>query len=230
MRYSNVCRHHGGSAPQVKAKAAARKLAAAAQADAERLLAHEAVERMPDPWDTLSRLAVEADAMRQALAARVNALDGALRYTAPGAGTEQLRAEVALYERAMDRSAKFADLLIRHNWEAKKIELAEGQAQIVILAFRAALGSVSMLPVDRVVLTERFLDGLGRGTDDAPSQALEQAGQTLVEDFGGEIARVLRSVLDRLELTPHQKRLVGVVVPEVLRRAADDVVVRGEIE
>src|SRR5215212_12050348 len=101
-----------GRAPAREAKAAARRLAAAAKADADRALAHEAVDRLPDPWEALGRLAVEANAMKEALGARVNALEGALRYTAPGAGTEQLRAEVALYERAMDRSAKFADLLL----------------------------------------------------------------------------------------------------------------------
>lgn len=183
MTGSSTCRMHGGSAGQVRAAAAARKLSAAATADAERMLAHEAVERMPDPWETLSRLAVEADAMKQALAARVNALEGALRYTAPGAGTEQLRAEVALYERAMDRSAKFADMLIRHNWEAKRVELAQGQAEIVVLAFRAALEEArsELLPAVRAAMVETFLAQLGPSPTGSPDGATTVVRGELVE-------------------------------------------------
>jgi hypothetical protein len=165
MKGSTVCRSHGGAAAQVRAAASARRLAAAATADAERLLAHEAVDRMADPWETLGRLAVEADAMKQALGERVNALGAALRYTAPGAGTEQLRAEVALYERAMDRSAKFADMLLKHNWEEKRIRLAEGQSAIVVEAVQVALAALpELLPEQRDRFVRAFLEKLRPGS------------------------------------------------------------------
>lgn len=135
---TTVCRMHGGSARQVRAKGRERLAAVAARADAERLLTHEAVDRMEDPLEALGRLAVEALAMKEALASRVNAL-ASLRYSAAGAGTEQLRAEVVLYERALDRSAKFLDMLARNNWEERRIQISEAQGQQLVAVVRAVL-------------------------------------------------------------------------------------------
>jgi hypothetical protein len=163
MKGSATCRMHGSAAGQVRAAAKARRLAAAATADAERLLAHEAADRMADPWETLGRLAVEADAMKQALGERVNALGSALRYVAPGSGAEQLRAEVALYERAMDRSAKFADLLLKHHWEERQVRVQEATAQFIVSAYERSLDAVpAMLPADKDAMLRAFLAGLGR--------------------------------------------------------------------
>jgi hypothetical protein len=133
-----VCHIHGGAAPAARAKARERMVVAAARADAERLLTYEAVDRMTDPLEALGRLAVEALAMKEALASRVNAL-ASLRYSAAGAGTEQLRAEVALYERALDRSAKFLDMLARNNFEERRIQLSEAQGQQLAAVIRAVL-------------------------------------------------------------------------------------------
>jgi len=178
MNFASVCRHHGGAAPQVRAAAKARRLAAAAEADAERLLAHEAVDRLADPWETLGRLAVEADAMKQALGERVNALGAALRYTAPGAGTEQLRAEVTLYERAMDRSAKFADLLLRHNWQEKQVQLQQSHAQLVVDSYVASMEAPvpALLPGQKDAMLRAFLSGIGAPQEPGPETVRGELG------------------------------------------------------
>lgn len=159
VRGASVCRTHGGAAPAVRAKAQARLLAQQAEADAGRVLAHEATERLENPLEALGRLAVEALALKDALAARVNALD---RIRAGAGEVEQLRVEVSLYERALDRSAKFLDLLARNNWEERRVELEQGRAQLVTAAFLAALEAVTLLPDDRQTMIHAFLTGIGR--------------------------------------------------------------------
>jgi len=139
-----VCVAHGGRAPQVKAAAQRRVLARAAEADAAALVAQEGVSGVDDPLDVLARLAAEAVAMKDALASRVNALNE-LRYTAAGAGTEQLRAEVALYERALDRAAKFVEVMVRLDVEGRRVRVQE--------AYVVALGGVIDAILDGLALT-----------------------------------------------------------------------------
>jgi len=140
-----VCRHHGGSSPQAKAKARERLALAAAESDARRLLAYESTGRLDDPLLVLEQVTAEAVALKAALAARVNALTE-IRYTAPGAGTEQLRAEVALLERAMDRVARFADLMLRHNLAERRVELAEAQGRLLAGVVREVLVALGLSP------------------------------------------------------------------------------------
>ena len=121
---------HGGKSPQAIRAANQRILTRRVEADAKSVLAFEGIEQVEDPFEELSKLASEALAFKNALAARVNSLDR-LRYSADGAGTEQLRAEVVLYERALDRTAKFLDLLVKSGFEERRIQLSEGQGRLI---------------------------------------------------------------------------------------------------
>lgn len=51
------------------------------------------------------------------------------------------------------------------------------------------------------------------------SAGIEERRVRLAEQEGQMLAQVLRAVLDRLELTPAQRKLVSEVVPQELRRA-----------
>jgi len=92
-------------------------------AEASALLASEGLEPVDDPIAEIGRLAQESRALKLALAARVNALDD-IRYTGGlerdedgdlrGTGTEQTRAEVLLYERALDRQMRFLEIVVKH--------------------------------------------------------------------------------------------------------------------
>lgn len=106
-------------------------------ADAQASLAHAALRPLDDPIDALARLASEAGAWKDALAGRVNALL-AIRYQADGPGTEQLRAEVALYERAMDRTARLCETLAKLNLG----ERAQALDERVAAQFEAVLRAV----------------------------------------------------------------------------------------
>lgn len=108
-------------------------MAQAVRADADALLAHEGLTDVEDPVFELARLAVEAWAMKDALAARVNALDE-LRFE-DSKGAEQIRAEVVLYERALDRTGKFLESLARLGYEDRRDrwnhELGDRMADII---------------------------------------------------------------------------------------------------
>lgn len=119
---ATVCVKHGGGAPQVQAAARRRLLTKAVEADANAVLAHEGITGVDDPVELLTRVCAEIVAFKDALAQRINALDH-VRYR--GTQGEQLRAEVALYERALDRTVKAAEVLAKLDLEGKRQAAAE---------------------------------------------------------------------------------------------------------
>jgi len=130
MHGGTVCWSHGGAAGQVRAKAAARLALAKAEAQVTKVLSSEPHLPIDNPYAALSDLTSEVVHMKDVVGGMVNDLQGRLRYTATGAGTEQLRAEVALLERAQDRAGKFLDLMIRSRVEEKRLALDVARAKI----------------------------------------------------------------------------------------------------
>jgi len=123
MKGQRVCYHHGGAKRSARAAGERRHAVQVIEAETAALLAAEGLEGVDDPIAEIGRLAVEALALKRAAGARANSLDE-IRYTGGlqrdergeliGTGTEQLRAEVALYERALDRSMKFLEVVAKH--------------------------------------------------------------------------------------------------------------------
>lgn len=107
-----VCRLHGGETPGVKAKGVRDRAAKALEADAQAVLGYDLNGTVPDVLGAMEGLAAMSLAMVQALGSRVNALN-AVRYGSDYS-VEQLRGEVVLLERAMDRSGKMLELLAKH--------------------------------------------------------------------------------------------------------------------
>lgn len=148
---AKVCRMHGGGSPQAKA-AAKRRLAeeraaaeVAAQADA--VLAFRAERALENPLDGLARLATEVTAFKDALAARVNALTS-IRYE-DMKSAEQLRSEVALYERALDRTARLLETMVKLDFEKRMLALNEAQLDLMEQAVRMILDGLDLSPVQR---------------------------------------------------------------------------------
>ncbi len=133
-RGATVCAKHGAGAPHVKAAAAERRL----EQQARQALAQLGVEPVDDPLTALAQLAGEVVQWKDALAARVNALRE-IRYEAHGAGTEQLRAEVALFERAMDRCVQVLAVMAKLNLDERLARISELQAAAVVAALDAGL-------------------------------------------------------------------------------------------
>jgi hypothetical protein len=110
-----------------------------------------------DPLGVLARLAGEADAFRQALAAKVNDLHR-LSYRST-IDTEQLRAEVVLYERALDRTAKLCEAMIKSDYLERHVRVQEAHAQLLLVVVRDAVGLIADDTV-RQAVTMRIVDGL----------------------------------------------------------------------
>lgn len=113
-------------------------------ADPDAILAAQGMEPVADPLGELGRLAAQSTAFMDALGARVNALDS-IRFT-DAKGTEQLASEIALYERAMDRTARLLKLLVDSGFEQRRLELDEQTAGLFVTAMRQVLARLDLTP------------------------------------------------------------------------------------
>lgn len=139
----NVCGFHGGRARQNLHAAENRALEREIAATVERLDGRP----VDNPLTELAALAGRARTWMDLMEIRVQRLLSAddaeggdssgIRYRG-GAG-EQLRAEVALYERAMDRLGKFLTDYGRLNIDERLAAITSKQAETVIAAVEAAL-------------------------------------------------------------------------------------------
>jgi hypothetical protein len=162
----SVCRVHGGAAPQVKAKAERERAARAVTADAMAVLALEGLEPVESPLDALAALAAESLAMKTALAARVNALDSMTNTS--GQGVESVKVEVALYERALDRGARFLDMLTRAGFEERRTALEEAQALMVARVLANTVNKLELDP-ERKALALQVVQSELRALDSSPA-------------------------------------------------------------
>ena len=173
-----VCRTHGGAAPQVKAKAARERVLQAVTADARATLALEGVEPIRDPFGALAGLASEVLGMKAALAARVNALDSITMMSPQG--VETLRVEVSLYERALDRSARFLDVLTRAGFEERRAALNGRDARAVASMFANVMRGMELDGAG----TQRFRELVKaefKALGGAPSPAVVVAGEVTAQ-------------------------------------------------
>lgn len=131
------CKLHGGATPP-QMTGAARVLL---DAEARALLANLDVTPVDDPLRALLTLAGQILAWQTATAALVNRLEDV---RTEAAGGEQLRVEVALYERAMDRAAHVLAAIARLGIEERLATVTEHQADIVTGAVVAGLTAAGL--------------------------------------------------------------------------------------
>ncbi|WP_049562221.1 hypothetical protein [Nonomuraea sp. SBT364] len=143
MKGAAVCVAHGGAAPQVRRKAAERLAAHEALGE----LARRGVTPVDNPLSALASLAGEILAAKDVFRERVSRLqEEAWRYQ-DAKGGEQLRAELAMYERALDRSARVLADIARLKIDERLTAITEQQGQ--------ALAAVIVAVLDRLDLGER---------------------------------------------------------------------------
>nr|WP_202446860.1 hypothetical protein [Streptomyces sp. SID5468] len=133
------CRLHGGNTRNQRAAARTEQ----AEAEARAVLADLNVEAVADPFAALARLAGQAVAWQEAISGMVQRLGDRIRYEG-AAGTEQLRAEIALYERAMDRAGQILGMIARLNIEDRMARVTERQAEALVSALEAGLAAAGI--------------------------------------------------------------------------------------
>lgn len=123
-----VCWWHGAGTPNVQRAAVRRANNWYAKKMALRMLETAGYERIDDPVEALAHLAGEVWAAKEFFRSKIDEL----RYQS--ATGEQLRSEVALYERALDRCMKVLDVMARLNISDRRTEIAEQQAVMIASA------------------------------------------------------------------------------------------------
>lgn len=135
------CRTHGGASPQAKRAATRRKV----EEKIRRTLHGLEVVPVSDPLTALSEFAGEIMNWKDNLAQHVVQLK---TYGYAGEHGEQIRAEVQLYERAMDRTVNVLDKIARLDIDSRLAAIGEKQADLVEAALSAALSALN-LPVEQ---------------------------------------------------------------------------------
>jgi hypothetical protein len=145
MSNQSVCRMHGGSAPRALAAAHAREV----ERRALNALPKD-VEPMGNPLRVLLQTATRAELFTQAveqLVVDLNGRDGTLIRYRDDHGAEQLRSEIAVYERALDRLAKITESIVRlgidehlARVEARAVELRGEHMDTLLRRVLQALG------------------------------------------------------------------------------------------
>lgn len=135
------CSWHGGSSPSGSQSAAGQRIESEAR---RRLYRHDA-HPVDNPLEALQLLAGRALALEAEIGEIVNGLAEAIRYEGEHSG-EQLRAEVAVLERAMDRCGKILVDIAKLNIEERLARVTEKQAQMAMDALSSAMGEMGMSP------------------------------------------------------------------------------------
>ena len=142
-----VCRKHGGSAPQIKKAAKLNYARYVVKEKVRREVGALAVDvpiesRVTDPLIELQRLTTEAIHFKDVLGNMVNELKDIERITTDGA--VQIRAAVQLYGEAMDRTAKFLDMAMKHDIAGKIVQIEAAKVSAISAAISRALASAGL--------------------------------------------------------------------------------------
>lgn len=126
---TTVCRMHGGTSPQVKAK----KARLLAEKSARHVLTEIGVTPLGDPLLALEDLAAEAMTLRSVLADRVAELE---QENAPSAA---ILTHWRLWTEALDRAQRFVTTLAGLDLDTRRVAIAERQAVLVADVIRRVL-------------------------------------------------------------------------------------------
>jgi hypothetical protein len=145
-----VCDDHGGDAPQNLAAAEVRT----AEARVRKKLGAVEAKPIGNYLEELRLLAGEVVGWKNKLAEHVAELDR-LRYSAEGGG-EQIRGEVVLFERALDRCANVLVAIGKLNIDERLVRLTQLQAALVARVLEAGLAEAGLSP-DQTILARRAI-------------------------------------------------------------------------
>ncbi len=137
MLGQNVCRMHGGSIPKARANGRERHAVELAEAKAEAMLEKRGITPTANPVDVLYELLDEIVAWKDIATERRDEI-AEFSYRSDG-NTEQLRAEITVWERAVDRAVKAATDIQKLGLAEQRIQINALQAQQVGERVQSAL-------------------------------------------------------------------------------------------
>lgn len=149
-----VCGLHGGMSPQAL-RAAEERLA---EEKARHILARLDVQPVGNALEELALVAGQCVAWKDACAEMVNKLrEDEIRYSGRegGALTEQVRAELLLWERSLDRCITVLSAIARLGLDERLVVIEEGKAKLVAQAFAEALTEIPDLDPDYADIVRR---------------------------------------------------------------------------
>lgn len=118
-----------------------RRLAVAREAELKQQLARLDLAPVENPLKEIAVVAAQVLWFKDQVAERVNELTS-LRYSTEGG--KQLRAEVALFERALDRCEKFLGSMARLNIDERLVRIEQAKAEVIVAAVDAALAKAGV--------------------------------------------------------------------------------------
>lgn len=141
IRGGTVCSSHGGRAPAVRAAAGRRLAEQEATREVARLTDARGPLSLPDVYREMLTTAGNAVAWQRVLRERVESLDD---YSSTAMGAEQVRADVVLFERAMDRTAKVLELVARLDLDTRLTHISAQQGEQVARVLRVGLDAAGL--------------------------------------------------------------------------------------
>jgi len=135
---SGTCKLHGGSTRSGRVVALRKEVGA----DAQTLLVRANLPPVTDPLTELAKIAAEVTAWKDLIGARVQEMTS-IRYSTETGG-EQLRAEVAVWERALDRCERFLSSMAKLAIDERLARITELQKQMMVRALEAGLAAAGV--------------------------------------------------------------------------------------
>lgn len=129
---AKVCKRHGGSVPRVRTAAELRENEIQVRARLRKKLSNGGLTPIEDVYAALEDNAAEAQMFKEIVWQRLNDITGEEGWRYKSTAGEQLRAEVALYERAMERANKFLVDYVKLGIADRRVKVAEAQALILV--------------------------------------------------------------------------------------------------
>lgn len=143
MRGGRVCASHGGKSPRMLAAAQRNLAEAEAIREVTRLSDARGPLTLTEVYQEMLRTAGIAVAWRDLLEAKVSSLED---YGTTAGGAVQVRTDVHLFERAMDRTAKVLELIARLDLDSRLARITEEMGGQIYRATHAAMVDADLTP------------------------------------------------------------------------------------
>ena len=151
MKGQLVCYKHGGASPQAKAAAQVRLAEQKAMTEIARLQ----VEPVGNALEALQHHVAVVLRWRDDCAAKVDDLDGRIRYESTQR-IEQLRSEIAIWERALDRATVALTALARCQTDERLAQISQRTADTLAAALAASLALAHLEPEQATAVRHDF--------------------------------------------------------------------------